>query len=975
MITQEQRRAFTDALKTGKLDYIKKQIKSNPAWLEESLHDRAQGSQIIERLSIFHYAAKYGHLDVMDYLLRIKPNALNLKDDRDRTPIILAIVAGHTVLVDFLISFDADLTIPFNDSEHYCHGYLSIHWASQLGHFEIVKKLISKNPKLCHWLDSSNRTPVALAVEGNHLPLVDFLIGSGADLARRYSQNDFHLIHIAASLGHLEMLKKLLMYKYEFINLRDRYNRTPMLLSAEQGHVELVDYLAAMGANLTGSMHHPGGLFDGLNALHFAGGNGHHLVVKCLLKYGMSMDDRIGITHFHLIHFITMKYRFQVMQVLLDHDHNLLHLADDEHRTPLFLAAANDDGMLVALLLENGANPRVRANASHKRYHDYTPLHWACANGAVRAAKLLIASGIGVDECAGPLLMHAIHIASQGGSVEVVECLLDDNPDLLNRVNTLNQTPLIIAAEHGHHPLVSFLVTRGADLTIASQHPESQGRNYGPLYWAVVSDHFEVVQFLIDNYADLDIRYGADRFHLMHVAAVNGCLESTKMLLKHDPMVLNITDAWNRTPLFLASANGHAHVVDYLLNEQADLGVVAYHPHHSYHNKTALDMSIERAHHEVFALLVLKLALSHDLAGILSLITCGEQALHMMAENPALETILLQDKNVVGLIKNACSTTSESSHWYKSATKRKKSIFARINWPTPANAALFMPVCDLQRGGSGQVRELKQFAGQSIAGCSKVVKSLLRDHINPSELEVGEKQKALQREANFNQIAYPQDYIATFEINRNVKGQSVYNNRQVMDYVDGESACDVMQMMDTHQLAEVILSIAEELNRLHCQCKIIHGDVHSANIRVREENGRFITRFIDFGLSYHVGEDTTIRLTSEDQKWYAPELFNVNGAKVHLNQDVYSFGYFLTHALNLSGLYHEVVEAFPSVLAFMAAAKNADPTQRPTLTTFCEQLKYELSPTVVVKTKSRFWGTCCPTFASVAPKSSVSQLR
>ena len=78
--------------------------------------------------------------------------------------------------------------------------------------------------------------------------------------------------------------------------------------------------------------------------------------------------------------------------------------------------------------------------------------------------------------------------------------------------------------------------------------------------------HAEIVELLLDNGADADVRnsYG---FQAIHYATSRGHLDVAKLIANKHPEVLNSKNRWEQTPLKLARINGQNHTVNWLTRE------------------------------------------------------------------------------------------------------------------------------------------------------------------------------------------------------------------------------------------------------------------------------------------------------------------------------------------------------------------------------------------------------------------------
>jgi ankyrin repeat protein len=438
------------------------------------------------------WAAQEGHREVVDVLLAHDRGLLDLPGLRDRTPLMAAAGNGHVDLVGVLLERGAD------PRRRMDRGARALDWAADEGHEAVVELLLTHDPGLLDLPGFGGCTALMAAAARGHVELSRMLLARGADPALREAEGT-RALDWAAQNGHLDVVECLLAHRPELLDMPGLDERTALMAAAARGHVELLRRLLARGADPSLRKK------EGTRALDWAAQEGHQEVVSVLLAQQPELLDAPG----------------------------------HGGRTALMAAAANGRVRLTLRLLECGADPRQRKEEGTRA------LDWAAQNG---------------------------HQA-------VVEHLLSRDPELLNLPGYGERTALIAAASNGHVELMRRLLERGAD----ARTRESSGTR--ALDWTSQEGH---------------------------VAAV-------KLLLAHEPEVLDLPGYGERTALIAAAGNGHTEVVRVLLARQADTRARRASGAH------ALDSAAQEGHQEIVDLL-----LAHD-PGLLDLPGAGERTALMAA--------------------------------------------------------------------------------------------------------------------------------------------------------------------------------------------------------------------------------------------------------------------------------------------------------------------------------------------------------
>uniref|UniRef100_A0A8C9TQD7 Ankyrin repeat and KH domain containing 1 n=1 Tax=Scleropages formosus TaxID=113540 RepID=A0A8C9TQD7_SCLFO len=281
-----------------------------------------------------------GHVEVARLLLDSGAQ-VNMPADSFESPLTLAACGGHVELAALLIERGANLE-EVNDE-----GYTPLMEAAREGHEEMVALLLAQGANINAQTEETQETALTLACCGGFLEVADFLIKTGAD------------IELGCS--------------------------TPLMEAAQEGHLELVKYLLAAGANVHATT------ATGDTALTYACENGHTDVADVLLQTGADLEHE-----------------------------------SEGGRTPLMKAARAGHLCTVQFLISKGANVN-RATANN----DHTVVSLACAGGHLAVVELLLAHGADPThrlKDGSTMLIEA----AKGGHTNVVSYLLDYPNNILS---------------------------------------------------------------------------------------------------------------------------------------------------------------------------------------------------------------------------------------------------------------------------------------------------------------------------------------------------------------------------------------------------------------------------------------------------------------------------------------------------------------------------------------------------------------
>ncbi|XVF37746.1 hypothetical protein REPUB_Repub20aG0036400 [Reevesia pubescens] len=160
-----------------------------------------------EENTAFHSAAEYGHLNVLQLLIKeVDPDFAFSDNTRGETPLYIASLGGYHHLVKEILKNRK--SVAYGGP----HGRTALHAAVMADDEETVTLLIERNKDLTKGTDENGRTPLHYAAHWIHRPVAKLLLEKEASAACKTDKEGVSALHMAAWQGCRAIVEDILSY-------------------------------------------------------------------------------------------------------------------------------------------------------------------------------------------------------------------------------------------------------------------------------------------------------------------------------------------------------------------------------------------------------------------------------------------------------------------------------------------------------------------------------------------------------------------------------------------------------------------------------------------------------------------------------------------------------------------------------------------------------------------------------------------
>jgi ankyrin repeat protein len=391
----------------------------------------------------------------------------------------------------------------------------------------------------------------------------------------------------AVRADDLEMAE-LLIRAGANVSAANREGATPLLLATVNGNAGMIEKLIKAGADPNAPLTKTGD-----TALMMAARTGKTDALKMLLDLGAQVNTKETWGDTTALMWAVSERHPAAVKMLVDHG------ADVNARSK-FVPSTTGRGFEGTTPVDPEPNQPAEEHASGL----LTPLMFAAREGDLESARDLIAAGADVNATGGDG-KDALGLALFNGSYDVASLLID-NHSKANQADAQGFTPLFWAVDRRNMetapnfpwmvttdplPLIEKLLNAGANPNqIINNTPRARMREGSPrivfgtaLMRAAFSGDLALVKLLLAHGADPHLVSKDNETTLMAAAGtgfINGYskgrsaaerLEVIKLLVQLGEDV-NAADSYGITPLMVAANMGEVPIVQYLIDQGADLG-------------------------------------------------------------------------------------------------------------------------------------------------------------------------------------------------------------------------------------------------------------------------------------------------------------------------------------------------------------------------------------------------------------------
>ncbi|KAJ8669987.1 hypothetical protein QAD02_001246 [Eretmocerus hayati] len=348
-------------------------------------------------------------------------------------------------------------------------------------------------------------------------------------------------------------------------------------------------------------------------------------IVKKLLDRGAALDVLNENNETALM--LAAKFeKYDIVDILLSNE-RLRNCANRENFTHLHIACMRNRVDVVQKLLEHPSEANTAVKPDAIRWSGFTPLHFAVHFKSIGTISFLLSLGADIT-IRDTRKLTALHLADMTRNVQMIDMILSAHKRVAkNPVNSEGLSHFHIACTRNNKEVIEFFIRNGVNIGEKVYQKSSNWPGFTALDFAIYYDCPDVVKLLLQE-GNRDIfpsKNGHDRIEdiyftgneelvhfilyrdrlkkekvkqiekppLLHTSCIRGDIEDVRGSLSKTPNKLNSVTWQGNTPLHLAVERGNKTIIEYLLDQGADLNIK------NAYGKSPLHLAFERNMKEI----------------------------------------------------------------------------------------------------------------------------------------------------------------------------------------------------------------------------------------------------------------------------------------------------------------------------------------------------------------------------------------
>ncbi|GFR24112.1 ankyrin-3 [Trichonephila clavata] len=417
---------------------------------------------------IAHIATQKGYVNILEILSQFNDFDINRRVEK-LSLLDIAISCSHINVVKYLLEKGFNINSEMD-------GSTALHTASYFDNHEIAKLLLSKGSRPN--IQPIDFSPLHIASFKGYTQVVDILLKGGANVLVK-DHHEKLAIEYAVEHNHLRVLELLLKEKDIDINFFTKDGFTLLHIAAEIGSLPVVKCLIRNGAKIISSA-------SDMKPVHIAAVANHRSVVEYFLDLTFCINEpgKDGKTLLHLTIFFNHPAIFELL-IKRGADVNVY---DANGSSPIYLAALEGRRDFFNTLLSNGAF-----------YNSRKKIDQSISNNREKLDSLTLMQ-VAKDKNIVASLVYIKHLFTKikRNDVPGIESTLKKgtsfpNGICINAISAKKTTLLHYAAWKGYEEVVNVLLKHKANPNVRGKHGSL------PLHYAVKFSHIGIVKMLLSS--------------------------------------------------------------------------------------------------------------------------------------------------------------------------------------------------------------------------------------------------------------------------------------------------------------------------------------------------------------------------------------------------------------------------------------------------------------------------------------------